>query len=80
MAVFTIGGILSDADDTPPEDYAADAVLKSTNTGSQPRLKLAVLKYGSGGVGGQLVARPEIVKFVCARGFKALAEIADAAR
>ncbi|KIZ06139.1 hypothetical protein MNEG_1824 [Monoraphidium neglectum] len=79
VAVFTTGGVLSDAPDSAPDDFAADALLKSAGSAAHPRLKLAVLKYGSGGVGRQLVARPEIVKFVSARGFKALAEIADRA-
>ncbi|KAI8463236.1 MAG: hypothetical protein J3K34DRAFT_153963 [Monoraphidium minutum] len=47
---------------------------------ARPGLKLAVLKYGSGGVARQLVSRQEIVKFVCARGGKALAELAERER
>jgi hypothetical protein len=76
VAVFTIGGLLTDAPDTPADDLAAEAILKAASSDAHPRLKLSVLKYGSGGVAQQLVARSEIVKFVCARGTKALGELA----
>jgi hypothetical protein len=75
VAVFTIGGVLSDRPDS--DDAAADHILKPAPCPSHPDMKLAVLKYGSGGVARQLVLRPEIVKFVAARGSKALAELAD---
>jgi hypothetical protein len=58
---------------------ASSAILKAAASAAHPRLKLAVLKYGSGGVAQQLVSRQEIVKFVCARGSKALGELADKA-
>jgi hypothetical protein len=78
VAVFAIGGILSDAPDTQPDDVALDAIQRPlTAASADPRMRLAVVKYGSGGVARQLVGRPEIVKFVCARGAKALSELAD---
>lgn len=77
VAMFTIGGILSDQNDSSADDFSEEAYVKSTNSSNFPRLKLAVLKYGSGGVAKQLTVRPEIVKFVCARGTKALSEMAQ---
>lgn len=78
VALFAVGGVLAgDAPDTA--DLSQDLVLADVkakdNSIVQPGLKVAVLKYGSGGVARQLVTRGEIVKFVSARGSKALGEM-----
>lgn len=77
VALFTVGGVFSSDDDTTDmadEQYLAD-VKNKDNSLVQQGMKVAVLKYGTGGVARQLVTRGEIVKFVAARGTKALAEM-----
>lgn len=81
VAVFAIGGVLSDAVDTA--DLGADVYMSDVRGKDGepvlPRLKSAVLKYGTGGVARPLVARAEIVKFVATRGSKALTELVASA-
>lgn len=76
VAIFTVGGIISETPESTADDYEGETYVKGVNAASLPDLKLSVLKYGTGGVCKQLTTRPEIVKFVCARGTKALSEIA----
>lgn len=77
VALFTVGGIFSDMEDAT--DFAGEAyvldVKDKNNSPVQQGLKVAVLKYGTGGVSKQLTTRGEIVKFVSARGSKAMQEL-----
>jgi hypothetical protein len=82
VAIFTVGGVFSDMDDVT--DFAGDSyvldVKDKNNSPVQQGLKVAVLKYGTGGVSKQLTTRGEIVKFVSARGSKAMQELHAASR
>jgi hypothetical protein len=74
-----VGGIFSDEDDQgggslEGDSYAVD-VKNKDNLVVLPKLKVNVLKYGTGGVSKHLTTRPEIVKFISARGSKALLEM-----
>lgn len=100
-----MGGLLTDAPDTPAGAGDGAAVLRTPGPvterppsagggggaaaaapaagGAAPLLpprgvKLAVLKYGTGGVAAQIAARPEIVKFMCARGTRAIVDLHNA--
>eukprot|EP00882_Tetradesmus_deserticola_P015214 GHRQ01016203.1.p1 GENE.GHRQ01016203.1~~GHRQ01016203.1.p1 ORF type:complete len:193 (+),score=87.77 GHRQ01016203.1:48-626(+) len=77
VAIFTVGGVISDMEDVT--DFAGDCyvldVKDKNNHPVQQGLKVAVLKYGTGGVSKQLTTRGEIVKFVSARGSKAMLEL-----
>jgi hypothetical protein len=77
VAIFTVGGVFTDMDDITDftgDSYVVDAKDKN-NSLVQQGLKVAVLKYGTGGVSQQLTTRGEIVKFVSARGNKAMQEL-----
>jgi hypothetical protein len=94
-----MGGLLTDAPDTPADAGDGAAVLRTpapanaqpaSAGGSSaaappspllppPGVKLAVLKYGTGGVAAQIAARPEIVKFLCVRGTRAIVDLHNSA-
>lgn len=77
VAIFTVGGLISNMDDVADfhqDNYCVDVKGKD-NQLVAPGLKVAVLKYGTGGVAKQLTTRGEIIKFVSARGSKALGEL-----
>jgi hypothetical protein len=77
VAIFTVGGVFSDMEDVtdPAGDLYALDVKDKNNSPVQQGLKVTVLKYGTGGVSKQLATRGEIVKFVSARGSKAMQEL-----
>lgn len=84
VAIFSVGGVYTDLEDTPsnatyPEEHFIAEVKAKDNTPVSPNLKVAVLKYGTGGVAKQLVTRGEIVKFISARGVKAMVDMHAAA-
>lgn len=76
VALLTVGGILSVEPESGADEFDGDVYTKAV-AAKDPRLKLNIFKFGTGGVCAQLVKRPEIVKFVCARGTKALLEMAS---
>lgn len=81
VALFSVGGLYSDMDevvDLNGDSYIVDVKHKD-NTPVAQNLKVAVLKYGTGGVAKQLITRAEIVKFISARGSKALTDMYNAA-
>lgn len=81
VAIFSVGGLWSDMDEvTDPEGdrYIVDIKHKD-NTPVAANFKVSVLKYGTGGVAKQLITRNEIVRFVSARGSKALTDMYTAA-
>jgi hypothetical protein len=81
VALFAVGGFYSDMADVT--DFNADAYIVDLkgkdNAPIAPNLKVSVIKYGTGGVSKQLVARGEIVRFISARGGKALTDMYTAA-
>lgn len=81
VAVFSVGGMITDIEDTEGVEQSSyiATVKNKDNTLVAPNLKTTVLKYGTGGVSKQLVGRIEIVKFISARGNKALADMYIAA-
>lgn len=70
----------------PPQETAVEGeevpeavFVKEVEAGSNAALRCTVVKYGTGGVSKQLVARHEVVKFVGQQAAKAMAAAAAAA-
>lgn len=79
MALFTVGGSFTERPDTMDDPHLCLASVKPKEYEEPDGLKVAVLKYGTGGVANNLITRGEITKFVSQRGVKALSELRAAA-
>lgn len=76
VALFGVGGLFTQLQGDQDETLTLTEVR--TKDGAPPvddDMRVAVLKYATGGVATQLTSRAEIIKFVSQRGVKALAEM-----
>jgi hypothetical protein len=76
VAIFSVGGIYDTEHPESMEDPACCIAPCVTKNGpTEEGLKVAVLKYATGGVASNLITRGEITKFVAQRGVKAIADM-----
>lgn len=76
VALFGVGGVYTEQPDGQDDNCClAEVKNKDSNDPVDDGLKVAVLKYATGGVASQLISRGEIIKFVSQRGVKAMADM-----
>jgi hypothetical protein len=76
VAIFSVGGIYdTDYPESMEDPACCIAPCVTKQGGTEPDLKVAVLKYATGGVASNLITRGEITKFVAQRGVKAIADM-----